>query len=182
MAPTELIAALWRALQEEDAATSVASAARTSQARLLGELRLAGVPTTRAVHGLAALWKMTLSIRDRLRLAERLRKRARRGTSRPALPFASHGVVATSGLPLSERALPPGTEESDMGKLFKRTTITEEWVEPKMSDDDLLAAAEEADEESEDDDLDEDLDEESDEDADTDEEAPPKRVAKASRK
>lgn len=176
MGPQDLIAGLWQALQAEDSAAAAARAARGTQAKLLGELRALGVPTTRAVHRLAALGHLALPVGERLRLAERLRKRARRGTGRPELPLGAHGVAEPAALPSSERAPPPDTKESDMGKLFKRTTVTEEWVQPKMVDDDALAAA---DEESEDDDLDEELDEETDED---DEEAPPKRAAKPSRK
>lgn len=177
MEAADLVSRLMEALQAEDAASEAARRARAAQAGLLAALRRLGVPTTRAVHRLAALGQLALPVGERLRLAERLRKRARRGTGRPGLPLGAHGVAEAASLPSSERAPQPDTEENTMGKLFKRTTVTEEWVQPKMEDEeDLEAAAEEA---SDEDDLDEEPDGETDED---DEEAPPKRAAKSSRK
>lgn len=177
MEAADLVSRLMEALRAEDAAAEAARRARAAQAGLLCALRKLGVPTTRAVHRLASLGQLALPIGERLRLAERLRKRARRGTGRPGFPLGAHGVAEATSLPSSERAPLPDTEENTMGKLFKRTTITEEWVQPKMADEEDLEAA--ADEESGEDDLDEELDEETDED---DEEAPPKRAAKPTRK
>lgn len=125
--PQDPVTTLWAALRAEDDALAAAAQARAQQAQLLHELREGGLPTTHVAHRLATYWGTPLSIRDRLRLAERLRKRARRGTRRPALLPAPHGLPAEAPIRSAEGAITPADQENAMGKLLKRVT-TEEWI------------------------------------------------------
>jgi hypothetical protein len=74
----DLIAELVQALLDEEAARGRAGDARARQAELLSNLRQQGLRLTAVAHRVSRLRGWVLSIPDRIRLAERLRKRATR--------------------------------------------------------------------------------------------------------
>jgi hypothetical protein len=158
-----LLEQLVRSLLTEEQTRSALRNALREQGRILRELRATGLPTTTVAHRISAARGIVLPVRDRLRLAERLRKRAWRGTHRPVDLASAHGQVLTVD-PRSDRALTPDHEESNMGKLIKRT-ITEEYLEDEEGD-------EEEQDEAEDDETEEEVEDE----------PAPRRRTKASRK
>jgi hypothetical protein len=138
------LAALVEALLAEDGARREVRGALREQARLLRELRALGLPTTIVAHRVAVARGIALPIEERVRLANRLRKRAWRGTRGPTDLPGLDGLTPIAASP-SDRALPPQRKEENMGKLIKRT-ITEEFVEEPDTEAEEQEA-EEADEE-----------------------------------
>jgi hypothetical protein len=120
----ELIAALVEALRDEERARREFRASLRRQAALLGQLSSLGLPTSTVVHRVARAQGLTLGLRERLRLAERFRKRRWRGTRCPADLGAAHGQ-SPSAASRSDWAIAPTDKESIMPKLVKRTTVTE---------------------------------------------------------
>ncbi len=124
----DLIADLVQALLDEERARREVRAALRRQAELLHALRSEGFPATLVAHRVTSARGAVLPVRERLRVAQRLRKRALRETSRPAILAGAHGLTTVATSP-SERALMPLHQESNMAaKLIKRV-ITEEFVE-----------------------------------------------------
>jgi len=162
---TALVDRLVRVLLAEEEARRAVREALREQAELLRELRAAGLPASRVAQRVALARGIVLPVRDRLRLAERLRKRAWRGTHRPRDLAAAHGLALAADSH-SEGAIKPTNDlESNMGKLIKRT-ITEEYLE---------------DEDREEEERDQEDGAEAEE-AEDDDEPAPRRRAKASRK
>jgi hypothetical protein len=162
-AATALVDRLVAALLDEEQGRRAVHEALTEQGSLLRELRAAGVPATRVAHRILAARGVALPVRDRLRLAERLRKRAWR-TLRPVDLAASHGQPRLAG-PRSDRALTPGKEDVMAGKIVKRTTTTVEEFEDEDGDEEVEEDGDEVEEEAE-----------------AEDEPAPRRRAKASRK
>jgi hypothetical protein len=160
---TALIERLVLALRAEEQTRSALRDALREQGRILRELRATGLPATTVAHRIAAARGIVLPVRDRLRLAERLRKRAWRGTGRPTDLAGAHGQPSAED-PRSDRAITPDHKESNVGKLIKRT-ITEEYLEDEEGD-------EEEQDEAEDDEAEEEVEDE----------PAPRRRTKASRK
>lgn len=125
--PSTLIDLLATAIRDEKAAREQRHAALATQARTLRELREAGISTSRIAHRLSKALGLVLDLRDRRRLAARLRKRRWRGTRCPDEEAQPHGLPPIP-TPSSDRATPPDHQEPDMAKLIKRT-IVEEFVE-----------------------------------------------------
>ncbi len=138
-----LVAALFG---EEEARRAVGDALR-EQARLLRELRAVGLPASRVAQRVALARGLVLPIEDRLRLAERLRKRAWRGTRRPADLALPHGQTASADS-RSERAIMPVHGETTMPERLIKRVITEEYVSDE--DEDLEGLEAEEDDETED--------------------------------
>ena len=159
---TALVDRLVLALRAEEQTRSALRDALREQGRILRELRATGLPATTVAHRIAAARGIALPVHDRLRLAERLRKRAWRGTHRPVDLAGPHGQPSATD-PRSDRAITPDHKESNVGKLIKRT-ITEEYLEDDEGD--------EEEQEAEDDETEEEVDEE----------PAPRRRTKASRK
>jgi len=98
--PNDLIADLVQALLDEETAHGTVREARSRQAELLRALRTAGVRLGVVAHRVARARGTVLPVEERLRLAERLRKRASRASrSRSeAVPHAP-GRVETVEVP-----------------------------------------------------------------------------------
>ncbi len=129
MQGTGLIAELVGALIAEERARQAVRAALREQGRLLHSLRAAGLPAGAVAHRVAAVRGIALPVRDRLRLAERLRKRAWRGTHRPVDLTGAHGQPSAAD-PRSDRAITPRREDPMAGKIVRKTTTTvEEFTE-----------------------------------------------------
>jgi hypothetical protein len=123
------------ALRAEDQARGSIRDARRRQADAFRELQRAGMPGTTVALRVARLLGRTVSISERRRLAELLRKRAdRTRTSCPADLAVSHGLSGAKHSPC-DRAISPDHTESDMARLVKRV-VTEEYLE-KREDEDL---------------------------------------------
>ena len=125
---------LAQALLDEERARDEVRAVLNRQADLLRLLRSEGMTLPEVAHRVVRARGLVLPIAERLRLAERLRKRVSRRTTRPPNLAGSHGLPPTSIAP-SDRALTPDHQESNMAKLVKRT-ITEEFIESKKPDED----------------------------------------------
>lgn len=111
-------------LAEEEARRSVRDALR-EQATLLRELRGEGLALGRIAHRLGRALGHALSVRERLRLAERLRKRAARArTDRPPDLAVTHGQPPIVDA-RSDRALMPEKESTMPKKLIRRTVVEE---------------------------------------------------------
>ena len=156
MAPAALLDGLAQALLDEERARSSVREAMCRQADLLRQLRNLGLPATRVAHRVAAAGGTALPLADRLRLAARLRKRAWRGTTRPADLARAGGLPAIPASP-SDRAMTPNTKETNMPKLIKRTVV-EEYIEDDVknseADEESEVEEQEGDGEEEDDDSD----------------------------
>ena len=148
--PPPALADLLVALRDEDSARAALRDALHRQAVALWELRRAGMVTSTIAAKVAKARGETLDLRHRLKLAERLRKRAWRGTHRPVDHAVADGQSPIR-TPPSDRAMVPINEEQIMPKLVKKTTVTEEYVEPDDNDEieDAEADVEDEAEESE---------------------------------
>jgi hypothetical protein len=142
------LADLFQALLAEEKARDEVRAAVHRQAVALRELRRLGLPPSVVAQKVATARGLVLGLPDRLRLAERLRKRRWRGTRCPSEVVLSHGPPPSSITPL-DRASPPDHQEATMAKLVKRT-ITEEFIETKKPDEDEDQEVEEDVDESDD--------------------------------
>ncbi len=97
----DLIADLVQALLDEEAARGSAREARARQAELLRALRAEGIRLGVVAHRVARARGMVLPVGERLRLAERLRKRASRmggSCSDQTVPAASPSRAAQGRL------------------------------------------------------------------------------------
>jgi len=145
MTATDHLADLVQALLAEEKARGEVREAVHRQALALRELRQLGMPASTVAHRVAHARGLVLALPDRLRLAERLRKRRWRGTRCPDEVVVSHGpgVVAA---PPCDRALQPEHQESNMGKLVKKTVTVEEYLDPESPDDEQDEVEEDVDE------------------------------------
>ena len=147
----ELLAQLGEALGAEDRARGDLRRARSQQAALLRALRDAGVPSTLVALRLAAARGDVLTVQERIRLGQRLRKCAQRETSRPGHLVGPPGPPDATSATLV-RALSPERKEDPMAKLIRRTITTEEYEEDEKPRRDLSDDVEEDDHEDSDDD------------------------------
>jgi len=125
---TDHLAELAQALRDEERARDEVRAVLNRQADLLRLLRSEGMTLPEVAHRVVRARGLVLPIAERLRLAERLRKRVSRRTTRPPNLAGSHGPAPSSIAP-SDRALTPDHEEIDMPRIVKRTTVTEEYLD-----------------------------------------------------
>jgi hypothetical protein len=122
--------ALVEALRDEDLARDSIRDARRRQADAFRELQRAGISAAIVALRVARFLGRTVSLVERRRLAELLRKRADRArTSCPGNLAMSQGLSNGKNSPFAW-AIPPSDGESSMPKILKRkVTETEEWVE-----------------------------------------------------
>jgi hypothetical protein len=157
------VAAIAKALRSERRARRVLDAASDRSGCAMRALVDLGLPGFQIAAKVARAMGETLTTKGKQRLAWKLRKRARASRAgERVLEFeaAGHGEPAASGASL------PG-KETHMPKLLKRTTVTEEYVEPEdlahheaeAANDDVEADDDEVDDEDEGEEGDEDEDE-----------------------
>jgi hypothetical protein len=126
---------LAEALRAEDQARGSIRDARRRQADAFRELQRAGMPGTTVALRVARLLGRTVSISERRRLAELLRKRAyRTRTSCPDNLALSHGHAPMADA-RCDRAIKLDHGESNMRGLVKRV-VTEEFIEKRQGEDD----------------------------------------------
>jgi len=143
----DLLAALAEALLDEERARGQVRSALARQADILRQLRVLGLPDSTVAHRVASAQGITLPLAERLRMAERLRKRRSRRTGRPVDLAGADGLTPSATSSLSWAITPPQQEEA-MAKLVKRT-ITEEYVEEKDQDPDEVEEGAEEEEDGE---------------------------------
>jgi hypothetical protein len=127
MPGADLVSGLFQAMLDEERARAELRVALSRQAALLRELRTSGLPLTVVAQRIARARGVVMPIGERLRLAERLRKRVARRTTCPANNVAPHGQAASPTSRL-DRVLPPNEKEMVMPKIVKRTVV-EEFVD-----------------------------------------------------
>jgi hypothetical protein len=143
-----LVEKLVRALRAEDVARAGVRSAVAEQARLIGELRALGLPSTRIAHRVASANGTVLSVEARKRFAARLRQRLSRVTRGHGDLTAPHGQSPSADARSESRQ-----EVIQMPKIVKRVTTIETYAEPDEPDESEDAESEdEADEQDETDD------------------------------
>ncbi len=141
------LADLEAAILAEEAARKALRAASEHVAELVRALQSEGVPSATLAGRVARVYGVQPTVAARQRIASRLRKRVSRVTHRHGFFNTAHSDNESSGVPCD------GTEAS-MGKLVKRTVVTEEFVE--SAEDSDVEAEEESDESDETDEDDDD--------------------------
>lgn len=122
------------ALRDEDQARGTIRDARRRQAEAYRALQRGGVPATTVALGVAGMLGRTLTLDERRRLAELLRKRAdRTRTSCPANLALSHGHSPSADSRCERPIKVDG--ESNMSKVIKRKITTIEYVQGKRDED-----------------------------------------------
>jgi len=144
-AAADHLAQLAQALLDEERARAEVRSAVHRQAVALRELRALGLPASTVAYRVAHARGLVLALPDRLRLAARLRKRAWRGTRCPDEVALSHGPALRTAPPC-DRALPPESQENEMPRVVKRTTVTEEFLDPESTDEEQDEVEEDVDE------------------------------------
>jgi hypothetical protein len=143
----DLVADLARALLDEEHARAELRATLDRQADLLHQLRAEGLTLPVVAGRVLRCRGLVLPITQRLKVAERLRKRAARRTTRPLDLVGAHGLDPTPAS-LCGRAITPEEQEVDMARIVKKTTtVTTEYVEPEEPDEDQEVETDEAEEE-----------------------------------
>lgn len=133
---TTVFGHLMDAILDEERARKAARLARERQVAAIEELRRSGLPVTAVASRVAHARGENLAVEGRLRFAERLRKRARRGTRCPLEMGRPHGLLQPDAAPSDQAAIsPPVPKENTMPQILKRTTTTtEEFLQPDELD------------------------------------------------
>ena len=106
MAPgADRLGNLVQALLDEERARGEVRAALNRQVNLLRQLRAEGLPLTLVAYRVSRARGLALSVADRIRLGERLRKRASRRTCCPLDSAATDGQAASTTSRSENRAI-----------------------------------------------------------------------------